>query len=181
MANYVIGDVQGCFNELLGLLDTINLDPQRDKLWFVGDLVNRGPDSLRTLEFIYSIRKSCCFVLGNHDLHFLAIAEGLRETIKGDTLKELLESKDLPLYTKWLRGQGLLYYEQIDCNQGSKTFLMTHAGIPPQWTWRDAESASLEIKKVLLDDALYIEYLENIWGNFPSKNTGNISLSLIHI
>ena len=79
MANYAIGDVQGCFFELKGLLDEINFDPTQDKLWFVGDLINRGPDSLRTIEFIYKIKDSCNVVLGNHDIHFLAVAENLRK------------------------------------------------------------------------------------------------------
>ncbi|HIB75529.1 MAG TPA: fructose-bisphosphatase class III, partial [Gammaproteobacteria bacterium] len=111
MANYAIGDVQGCFNELQGLLDEINFDPTEDRLWFVGDLINRGPESRRTLEFIYQIKKSCNLVLGNHDMHFLAIAEGLRRPFKNDTLQELLESEKLNIYIKWLRCQSLLHYE----------------------------------------------------------------------
>ena len=93
MSNYAIGDIQGCFSELIGLLDLINFDKKRDRLWLTGDLVNRGPESLKTLEFIYSIRDSCNIVLGNHDLHLLSIAEGLKTPNKEDTLNEVFKSK----------------------------------------------------------------------------------------
>ena len=175
MANYAIGDVQGCFNELQGLLDEINFDPTEDRLWFVGDLINRGPESLHTLEFIYQIKKSCNLVLGNHDMHFLAIAEGLRRPFKNDTLQELLESEKLTIYIKWLRCQSLLHYEKIDCEVRTKVYLMTHAGIPPHWSWLDALEASLEIKETLSNDNLYIEYLKNIYGNLPAKSETNLN------
>tara|TARA_B100000586_G_scaffold267471_1_gene242201 strand:+ start:260 stop:1099 length:840 start_codon:yes stop_codon:yes gene_type:complete len=170
MSNYAIGDIQGCFLELKGLLDLINFDPAQDRLWFVGDLINRGPDSLRTIEFIYKIKHSCNVVLGNHDIHFLAIAEGIRKPFKTDTLNELLKSEHLNLYKKWLRDQNLLYYEDIQCEEGIKTYLMTHAGIPPHWSWQDSLEASQEIKESLIDDKLYKDYLSNIYGNFPNKS-----------
>ena len=175
MANYAIGDVQGCFLELSGLLDSINFDPSKDKLWFVGDIVNRGPDSLRTLQFIYKIKDSCNLVLGNHDIHFLAIASGLRKPFRGDTLRELLEFQDLSIYTSWLRKQSLLYYERIEGEEGSKVFLMTHAGIPPHWSWEDALKAAKEIKEVMEDDNFYKEYLNIIYGNLPVKSDPNLS------
>jgi len=170
MANYAIGDVQGCFLELKGLLDLINFDPSHDKLWFVGDLINRGPDSLRTIEFIYGIKDSCHIVLGNHDIHFLAIADDLRKPFKEDTLSELLESKNLNQYKKWLKEQSLLYYEDIQCQEGNKTYLMSHAGIPPHWSWQEALEAADEIKEALNDENLYRDYLENIYGNLPNKS-----------
>ncbi len=170
MANYAIGDVQGCFLELKGLLDLINFDPSHDKLWFVGDLINRGPDSLRTIEFIYGIKDSCHIVLGNHDMHFLAIADDLRKPFKEDTLNELLQSKNLNQYKKWLKKQSLLYYEDIQCQKGNKTYLMSHAGIPPHWSWQEALEAADEIKEALNDENLYRDYLENIYGNLPNKS-----------
>ena len=170
MSNYAIGDVQGCFLELKGLLDLINFDPSHDKLWFVGDLINRGPDSLRTIEFIYKIKDSCHIVLGNHDMHFLAIAEGLRKPFKKDTLNELLDSKNLNLYKKWLKGQSLIYYEDIQCQKGNKTYLISHAGIPPHWSWQEALEAASEIREALNDKNLYSEYLANIYGNLPNKS-----------
>ena len=170
MANYAIGDVQGCFLELKGLLDLINFDSSHDKLWFVGDLINRGPDSLRTIEFIYGIKDSCHIVLGNHDIHFLAIADDLRKPFKEDTLNELLESKNLNQYKKWLKEQSLLYYEDIQCQEGNKTYLMSHAGIPPHWSWQEALEAADEIKEALNDENLYRDYLENIYGNLPNKS-----------
>ena len=175
MANYAIGDIQGCFYELQRLLDKINFDPVEDKLWLVGDLVNRGPNSLLTLKLIYEIRESCNLVLGNHDIHFLAIAEGLRKSFKEDTLKEILESNNLDIYKKWLRNQGLIYYENIECERGNRLYLMTHAGIPPHWSWQDAMKADGEIKENLLNDNLYREYLSNIYGNLPNKDKPNLN------
>jgi len=169
VANYVIGDVQGCFAELSGLLDVINFDESEDKLWFVGDLVNRGPDSVNTLKFVYKIKKNCQIVLGNHDIHFLAVAEGLRKPSKDDTLRELLLDEELNLLKEWLRKQPLLYLEKVDCEQGLTTFLMSHAGIPPHWSLEQALKASKEIKNTLSCDKLYEEYLNSIWGNLPNK------------
>ena len=170
MANYVIGDVQGCFVELKGLLDLIRFDASHDKLWFVGDLINRGPDSLQTIEFIYGIKESCNIVLGNHDIHFLAVAEGLRKPFKEDTFNKLLNSKKLNLYKEWLKEQSLLYYEDIQCLKGKKTYLMTHAGIPPHWSWQDALDANNEITEALNTESLCKDYLANIYGNLPNKS-----------
>ena len=175
MSNYAIGDIQVCFSELIGLLDLINFDKKRDRLWLAGDLVNRGPESLKTLEFIYSIRDSCNIVLGNLDLHLLSIAEGLRTPNKEDTLNEVFKSKNLPIYIKWLRGLSLYYHEKIHCNKRIKTYLMTHAGIPPHWTWEDLKRASKEIEKAIKEDYMYKDYLKNLYGDFPSKNFPNIS------
>mgnify|MGYP001219085292 CR=1 FL=1 len=175
MANYAIGDVQGCFLELKGLLDLIQFDASHDRLWFVGDLINRGPDSLRTIEFIYGIKDSCNIVLGNHDIHFLAIAEGIRKPFKEDTLDELLNSKNLNLYTKWFKEQSLLYYEDIQCQKGSKTYLMSHAGIPPHWSLQDALDANNEIREALNDENLLRDYLANIYGNLPNKSCADLN------
>ena len=162
MSNYAIGDIQGCFSELIGLLDLINFDKKRDRLWLAGDLVNRGPESLKTLEFIYSIRDSCNIVLGNHDLHLLSIAEGLRTPNKEDTLNAVFQSKNLPLYIKWLRGLGLYYHEKIHCNKRIKTYLMTHAGIPPHWSLKDAVEASNSIENQLQNKSKRKIFLKNI-------------------
>ena len=174
MSNYVIGDVQGCFLELSGLLKSFYFNEKKDKLWFVGDLINRGPDSLLTVEFLHSIRQSCNIVLGNHDLHFLSIAEGLINPNKEDTLDELLASRHLSTYTEWLRNQNILYYEKLESNNGLKTFIMTHAGIPPQWTWKQTRKFSEEIENILKDELSYEEYLRNIYGDYPKKNNSNL-------
>lgn len=103
MANFAIGDIQGCYQELNLLLEKINFDTSIDKLWLCGDLVNRGPDSLKCIEFLYSIKENCYITLGNHDLHLIALAEGVINSSKTDTLDELLNSHDIELYIQWLK------------------------------------------------------------------------------
>ena len=176
MPNYAVGDIQGCFKELLGLLNLINFNPKKDKLWLVGDLVNRGPNSLEVLEFIYSIKESCNVVLGNHDIHLLSIAGGLRSPNKEDTLREVLESPRLPFYVDWLRSLGLVYQENIDTNSGERKFIMTHAGIPPHWTKEELERNSKEINNVMNNDTKYKNYLINLYGDLPSKTYPNITI-----
>ena len=174
MSNYAIGDIQGCFKELLGLLDLINFDPKQDKLWLVGDLVNRGPNSLEVLEFIYSIKGSCNVVLGNHDLHLLSITEGIRSSGKEDTLEEVLKSPKLSSYVDWLRSLSLCYQENINTNNGVKKFIMTHAGVPPHWTEEELEKNSIEINNVMNNDKKYKEYLINLYGDSPKKPYPNM-------
>ena len=103
MSNYAIGDIQGCYREFIDLLNKIEFDPKEDKLWLVGDLVNRGPNSLETLDYIFSIKESCNVVLGNHDLHLISVSKKLRSTQKSDTLDDLLKNKNLTKYINWLK------------------------------------------------------------------------------
>ena len=112
MSTYAIGDVQGCFKELLRLLDKINFDKTNDRLWFVGDLVNRGPDSLEVLNFIMKLGESAITVLGNHDLHLVAIAEGLMKQKEIDTLTPVLNSPDKQRLIDWIRQQNLIHYDE---------------------------------------------------------------------
>ena len=126
MSRYAIGDLQGCFLSLQALLTKINFDRVRDELWFVGDIVNRGPDSLSCLRFIRGLGTRAAVVLGNHDLHLLAVAEGLAKLGKRDTLQSILAAPDREQLLEWLRSQKLLH---VDGN-----FLMVHAGLLPQWT-----------------------------------------------
>src|SRR5271169_4378583 len=107
MATYAIGDVQGCFQALLGLLERIAFDPKRDQLWFVGDLVNRGPDSLSTLRFVKNLGDRAVTVLGNHDLHLVMVAEGSAKPLNNDTLREVLEAPDCKELLDWLRCQRM--------------------------------------------------------------------------
>tara|TARA_Y100000590_G_scaffold154549_1_gene177655 strand:- start:1459 stop:2298 length:840 start_codon:yes stop_codon:yes gene_type:complete len=175
MANYAIGDIQGCYFELMGLLDLINFDESKDKLWFTGDLINRGPESLKTLDFLFGIRDNCNIVLGNHDLHFLALAEKVRKPFKKDTLNKLLQSPFQVRYIEWLKSFNLMYYQNIECEKGNKTFLMTHAGIPPHWSFEDCLSANQEIKETMYDDKLWNEFLKNMYGNYPNKQEANLT------
>ena len=111
MAVYAIGDVQGCYDDLMGLLDEIQFDPSKDRLWFAGDLVNRGPDSLRTIRFIRDLGDKAITVLGNHDLHMLALAKNRAPVRRTDTLEEILTAPDCDELMDWVRHQPLLHHD----------------------------------------------------------------------
>ncbi len=145
MATYVIGDIQGCYSQLQTLLDKIRFDPAQDELWSVGDLVNRGPDSLRTLRFFKSLGKRTKVVLGNHDMHLLANAHGNRERYKPskDTLTAIFQAEDREDLLDWLRHQPFLHYNQ------QYRVLMIHAGLPPQWDLQAAQRYAKELESVL--------------------------------
>ncbi len=136
MATYAIGDVQGCFGSLMALLETLRFDSASDRLWFTGDLVNRGPRSLETLRFVHDLGDRAVTVLGNHDLHLLGVACGSRRLKAGDTLTEVLEAPDRDDLIVCLRRQPLLYR---DADRG---ITMVHAGLPPQWTLDVAQACA---------------------------------------
>jgi bis(5'-nucleosyl)-tetraphosphatase (symmetrical) len=142
MATYAIGDVQGCFKSLRRLLDRISFDPGRDRIWLVGDLVNRGPDSLETLRFIKSLGASACPVLGNHDLFLLAASEDIVALRSKDTIQDVLAAHDRAALLGWLRRQPL--YRRQD------SFFMVHAGLLPQWSIEEAEKLAQEVQAVLV-------------------------------
>ena len=141
MATYAIGDIQGCFKSLGRLLDHIAFDPHKDRLWLVGDLVNRGPDSLATLRFIKSLGSAAYPVLGNHDLFLLAAAEDIVELRPKDTIQDILGADDRSELTEWLRQQPL--------HRREGQFFMVHAGLLPQWTIEEASRLAREAEKVL--------------------------------
>lgn len=141
MAIYAIGDVQGCFITLERLLRRIDYDPGRDRLWLVGDLVNRGPSSLEVLRWAKSMGRSVIVVLGNHDLHLIARAEGLREPRKRDTFDDVLEAPDRDALLEWLIGRPLLHREG--------DFVLVHAGLLPQWSLEEAEALAWEAQEAL--------------------------------
>ncbi len=143
MALYAIGDVQGCDRELGALLDAIEFSRDRDRLWFVGDLVNRGPDSLGVLRRIRALGDAAVTVLGNHDLHFLAVALGCARTRGGDTLHELLNARDRGALTDWLISRPLVH-EDAD-----RRLLLLHAGLPPQWDLPTAIACAREFEQAL--------------------------------
>ena len=133
MATYAIGDVQGCFASLMALLEAIRFDRRRDTLWFTGDLVNRGPDSLEVLRFAADLGERAVCVLGNHDLHLLAVAHGQRRLRPKDTLRGILEAPDRDALLDWLRHRPLLYRDD------DRDISLIHAGLPPQWTLAEAQ------------------------------------------
>lgn len=162
MATYAIGDIQGCLEPLKCLLKKINFDAARDTLWLAGDLINRGPDSLETLRFLYRIRDSLEIVLGNHDLHFLAVYYQLRKSGNSDTLKELLRSPDVSILVHWLRQQKLLHHDS------ALGYTLVHAGIPPQWDLTQALACAGEVETVLKDDRC-LDFLAHMYGNNPNQ------------
>ncbi len=129
MADYAIGDIQGCFHPLMQILDKINYNERQDRLWFVGDLVNRGPDSLKVLRFVMALPKATRITLGNHDLHLLSRLF-LKSTPqnKDDTLDAIESAPDAIEIGHWLRKQPLL------CHDEHLNIVMTHAGIAPMWS-----------------------------------------------
>lgn len=160
MSVYAIGDIQGCFESLMALLKKIQFDPQQDQLWLVGDLINRGSDSLSTLRYLYSIRQSIKVVLGNHDLHFIARHYGLHAKSKTETLDALLAADDCQLLVDWLLLQPLVYHDE------KLQWTMVHAGIPPQWTLSEALQYSREIQAVLAGENR-LAFLSGMYGDQP--------------
>lgn len=144
MAEYAIGDVQGCYEPLMRLLAAIDFNDRVDKLWFVGDLVNRGPDSLAVLTFIQSLHRAPRIVLGNHDLHLLAaIYTKKKPQSPSDTIQKILQAKNREELGAWLRAQALLYH-----NEEYQT-VMTHAGIYPLWDLPTAKAMAQELETTL--------------------------------
>lgn len=159
---YVIGDVQGCYDTLMRLLEQLQFDPIRDQIWFAGDIVNRGPKSLEVMRFILSNPLSVRSVLGNHDLHLLATAMAQEPVKPKDTLQAILNAPDLAEIIDWLRQQPLLHY---DAKSG---FYLLHAGLPPQWSMAEAALYSAEVEAYLRGNQCK-EFLSNMYGNQPDQ------------
>ena len=161
MPTFAIGDLQGCFDELRDLLEIIRFDPARDRLWFTGDLVNRGPQSLDCLRFVKELGDAAITVLGNHELHLLAIGNGQPQYLHdGDTLDDILAADDCRELLDWLRGLPLMHH---DADSG---FTMVHAGLPPQWRTGQALEYAAEVEQALRGPR-YRDYFANMYGNEP--------------
>lgn len=158
MSTYAIGDVQGCLRAFLELLAAIDYDPRRDRLWLTGDLVNRGEDSIGMLRWCMAHDDGVVAILGNHDLHLLAVAEGFVPPHKKDTLAEILEAPDRAEVLDWLRHRPMLHREG--------RWLMVHAGLMPGWTAEMAESLARELEDALRGKG-YRQFLSNMYGNEP--------------
>jgi bis(5'-nucleosyl)-tetraphosphatase (symmetrical) len=162
MATYVIGDVQGCFATLLKLLETLAFKRDRDQLWFVGDLVNRGPHSLEVLRFVRELGQRALTVLGNHDLHLLAVAYEQARLKPKDTFRDVLEASDRDDLLAWLRHRPLFYYDAW------RRVILVHAGLPPQWTPGIAQAGATEAETMLRGPS-YVECLQRIEDNTSSR------------
>lgn len=162
MAVYAIGDIQGCYDELRALLDGLRFDPAHDRLWFVGDLVNRGPASLEVLRFVRGLGTAATVVLGNHDLHLLALASGQRAAHKDPTLEPVLRAPDREPLLDWLRHQPLLHTDR------ALGFTMLHAGLPPSWTLEDAQALAAEVEAVLRSPQ-HPAFFAEMYGNKPKR------------
>ena len=169
MATYAIGDIQGCYQQLEQLLNNIQFDQKTDRLCFTGDLVNRGPDSLKTLRFIRSLEGSANVVLGNHDLHLLATAYHHKRPGKKDTLDDLLDAPDLFELLGWLRHQPLLHHDS------TLKVTMIHAGLHPDWSIDKAQSLASEVEDILSDDDKHIGFYQHMYGDKPQQWSDNLN------
>lgn len=160
MSAWAIGDVQGCFDELEALLVRIRFDPGRDTLWFVGDLVNRGPKSLEVLRFVRGLGDAARVVLGNHDLHLICRAEGLWKRRSDDTLDAVLDAPDRAALVAWLRTRPLMHVEGAHA--------MVHAGLLPGWSVDDARARAAEVEAALAASG-YRAFLEHMYGSEPAR------------
>ena len=156
MATYAIGDIQGCHDELVLLLEKFNFNPVRDRLWFTGDLVNRGPRSAQTLRLIMSLGNAATVVLGNHDLFLLSLAAGHGNLHRGDTMQEVLEAPDSKEMLAWLATRKLAHFENDT--------LLVHAGVLPQWTVSKVVSLASEAEAAILPGS---EFFSVMRGNEP--------------
>lgn len=160
MAIYAIGDIQGCYHELEQMLELIQFDHKKDQLWLVGDLVNRGAGSLPVLRLIKSMGDAAITVLGNHDLHLLAVAAGVAELHHSDTLDEVLDAPDRDELLTWLRQQRMLHVQD--------NFVLLHAGLLPEWSVPQAQQLAHEVEQALRGSE-YISFLEKMYGNMPQQ------------
>ena len=160
MATYAIGDIQGCHTELLQLLELCGFSQSRDRLWLVGDLINRGPDSLAVLRFVRGLGEAAVTVLGNHDLHLLMCSQGFGRRNAEDTLDAVLAAPDRDELLDWLRAQPLMHVED--------DYAMVHAGLLPQWEVAQALALAGEVNAALRAPS-YAELLANMWGSKPDR------------
>lgn len=160
MAIYAIGDLQGCYEDLLRLLDFIAFDQSRDQLWFAGDLVNRGPHSLQTLRFVKGLGAAAVAVLGNHDLHLLAAFCQEKRPEKKSSLDQVLDAPDCEELIHWLRHRPLFHHQE--------SFCLLHAGLPPQWDFTKTIKMAHKVEAVLRSNG-YREFLKHLYGDKPNR------------
>ena len=160
MATYAIGDVQGCYDELRRLLRQCGFDRKRDRLWLVGDLVNRGPKSLDTLRFVRDLGERALTVLGNHDLHLVTQYEGLARPREDDTFQDVLDAPDAAELVGWLRTRPMMHVEA--------DYAMVHAGLLPGWSIEQSMALAREVESALAQPG-YRDFLANMYGSAPAR------------
>ncbi len=162
MATYAIGDIQGCRERLERLLEQIRFDPAQDRIWFVGDLVNRGPDSLGALRLVRNqLGDGAVTVLGNHDIHLLSVWSGQGQLKEADTLRDVLEAPDGAELVEWLRHRPLIHVDE------SMGYALVHAGLPPAWSVVEAQQRARELEAVLRGEIPMDELMANLYGDQP--------------
>jgi len=164
--NYLIGDVQGCCDALDELLAKIDFSPSRDRLCVLGDLINRGPKSLATLRRLRGLGAAATCLLGNHDLNLLAIAQGVRQPHRGDTVAEILDAPDRDEWLDWLRQRRMAVLEH--------GWLAVHAGVVPQWDAAQTLALAAEVEALLQSDELH-EFLPQMYGDQPARWDDSLS------
>lgn len=166
LATYAIGDIQGCFTALQRLLTRIQFNPTEDRLWLVGDLVNRGPDSLSVLRFIKNLGLSAITVLGNHDLHLLAVHAGVSGLHAHDTIQDILNAPDSQDLIFWLRHQRMIYYEP--------GFVLVHAGLLPEWSVKQAVKLAQKVESALQSEE-YPKFLKPLYRSTATRWKDDLS------
>jgi bis(5'-nucleosyl)-tetraphosphatase (symmetrical) len=160
MATWAIGDIQGCHDEMRALVAQLGFRSDRDRLWFTGDLVNRGPGSLETLRYVRSLGDNAITVLGNHDLHLLAVAFATKRKVRsGDTIQDVLDAPDRDTLLEWLISRPLAHFD------ASRGCLLVHAGLVPQWSAETALSLSREVEGALVKNPRAL--FDEMYGDQP--------------
>lgn len=167
MATYLVGDLQGCYDELQLLLEKVQFDPTKDQLYLVGDLVARGDKSLECLRFVKSLGQSAKTVLGNHDLHLISTALGIKRVKPRDRVDAIFNAPDFEELIDWLRHQPLLVHNK------QHNFVMVHAGISPDWDLATAKQCANEVENVLRNGD-YRHLIENMYQNHPDRWDDNL-------
>lgn len=168
MAIYAVGDIQGCFEPLQRLLAEVNFHSGRDELWCVGDMVNRGPQSLETLRYLKGLGSAFTGVLGNHDLHFLAVHHGAKPDARAKHLQALLRAPDCRLLADWVRQLPMCWQQRVPTDQGQREILMVHAGIAPGWNVHTTQTLALEVTTALRSDDP-MPLLRGMYGDEPDR------------
>ncbi|WP_394206019.1 symmetrical bis(5'-nucleosyl)-tetraphosphatase [Shewanella waksmanii] len=175
MATYFVGDIQGCFDELIAVLAKVDFNASKDELWAVGDLVARGPGSLQTLQYLHDLGDSAKVVLGNHDLHLMAVYNGIKRANPKDNLQQLLTAPNITTLIDWLRLQPLYRYD------AQSQLIMSHAGVPPHWDLAKLQQQANSVSQVLQSKDYLQQLIVHMYGDAIDHDQGDLSELSQHI